>query len=493
MAEKKAAAKSSKKAKAAKPKAKAKKAAQRKAKASQKSGAKKAAAKKASAKAAARKPTARKAAPKRASSKATSGLDKSVAQFRESLEQSVTLSRDRIQEVVDDAVKRGRMTRGDAEKMLSDLVKRGRKQTDSLLGELERLVKQARKEVGGRAEPVPQTGHPGSAPRARKNSARDGRRPPARSRRPAAPVAASCSRSRSTRSPSAGAASPAPTASSSSSPARCPGDRVRVEVTKGEEALRRGAHGRAAAARRRPRPRPLHPRRRALPRRPLAGPPLRAPAGRQAGAGRRGAAPDRRPRGLRAGGDRRRRAAVALPQQARVLLRRTTTASRSLGFHARGRWDLIVDVEDCHLASEAGNAARNEVRDWARLESVPAYDAPRPPRRAAQPRRPRGPAHRPDPDPPRHRPGAASRNPRSTSTRSIEGDSGGTDGPTGVLGEERLREELCGLKLRDLPRRLLPDQHRDGRAPLRGRRRVRRPHAAASGSSTSSAGSARSG
>ena len=29
----------------------------------------------------------------------------------------------------------------------------------------------------------------------------------------------------------------------------------------------------------------------------------------------------------------------------------------------------------------------------------------------------------------------------------IEGPSGGTDGPTGVLGEERLREELCGLKL----------------------------------------------
>ena len=29
----------------------------------------------------------------------------------------------------------------------------------------------------------------------------------------------------------------------------------------------------------------------------------------------------------------------------------------------------------------------------------------------------------------------------------IEGESGGTDGPTGVLGEERLREQLCGLEL----------------------------------------------
>src|SRR4051794_26255805 len=48
----------------------------------------------------------------------TVGLDKSIAQFRDSLEHSVTLSRERIQEVVDDAVKRGRMTHGDAEKMI---------------------------------------------------------------------------------------------------------------------------------------------------------------------------------------------------------------------------------------------------------------------------------------------------------------------------------------------------------------------------------------
>jgi polyhydroxyalkanoate synthesis regulator phasin len=105
-------------------------------------------------KAPARKPGARKPSAKRAASNPTTGLDKSVAQFRENLEHSVTLSRERIQEVIDDAVKRGRMTHGDAEKMLGELVKRGRRQTDVLLGELERLVRQARKEVGGRAEPV---------------------------------------------------------------------------------------------------------------------------------------------------------------------------------------------------------------------------------------------------------------------------------------------------------------------------------------------------
>ena len=65
----------------------------------------------------------RKRRKNRAGRGGTTGLDKSVEQFRESLEHSVTLSRDRLQEVVDDAVKRGRMTRGDAEKMLSDLIK----------------------------------------------------------------------------------------------------------------------------------------------------------------------------------------------------------------------------------------------------------------------------------------------------------------------------------------------------------------------------------
>jgi 23S rRNA (uracil1939-C5)-methyltransferase len=118
----------------------------------------------------------------------------------------------------------------------------------------------------------------------------------------------------------------------------------------------------------------------------------------------------------------------------------------ALGFHARGRWDLIVDVEDCRLASEAGNRARNEVREWARLEAVAPYDAParrgvlrnlavREGRRTGQiqTRLVTSPARFPRPPVDLH--------------TVIEGDSGGTEGPTGVLGEERLREELCGLRL----------------------------------------------
>jgi polyhydroxyalkanoate synthesis regulator phasin len=70
--------------------------------------------------------------------------DKSVQAFREALEKSVMLSRDRLQEVVDDAVSRGRITRDDANELVSRLVARGRQQTDSLLRDLERLLGQAR-------------------------------------------------------------------------------------------------------------------------------------------------------------------------------------------------------------------------------------------------------------------------------------------------------------------------------------------------------------
>src|SRR5690554_6944457 len=73
--------------------------------------------------------------------------DRSIEAFREALERSITLSRDRLQEVVDDAVKRGRMTRSDANELVSRLVARGRSYSDELLKDLERLVEQARRSV----------------------------------------------------------------------------------------------------------------------------------------------------------------------------------------------------------------------------------------------------------------------------------------------------------------------------------------------------------
>ena len=74
--------------------------------------------------------------------------DKSVQAFREALERSVvTVPRDRLQEVVDDAVERGRMTRKDANEIVSKLITRGRKYTDDLISDLEKLLDQARKDL----------------------------------------------------------------------------------------------------------------------------------------------------------------------------------------------------------------------------------------------------------------------------------------------------------------------------------------------------------
>jgi 23S rRNA (uracil1939-C5)-methyltransferase len=117
-----------------------------------------------------------------------------------------------------------------------------------------------------------------------------------------------------------------------------------------------------------------------------------------------------------------------------------------LGFHASGRWDLVIGVEDCLLASERGNTARNEVREWARDESVAPYDRPagtgvlcnlvvREGRRSGQiqTRLVTTPKRFPKPPVDLH--------------TVIDDGSGGSEGPTGVLGEEMLRERLCGLEL----------------------------------------------
>ena len=80
-------------------------------------------------------------------SSASERTDKSVEAFRDALERSVTLSRDRLQEVVDDAVQRGRMTRSDANELVSSMVTRGRQYTDDLVKQLERLLDQAMQEL----------------------------------------------------------------------------------------------------------------------------------------------------------------------------------------------------------------------------------------------------------------------------------------------------------------------------------------------------------
>lgn len=116
-----------------------------------------------------------------------------------------------------------------------------------------------------------------------------------------------------------------------------------------------------------------------------------------------------------------------------------------LGFHARGRWDEVVDAKDCMLASEANNHARNAVRAWAHDQGLPAYDPAdgrgvlrnlvvREGARTGQlqTRLVTSAAEIPKPPVDLH--------------TIIEGPGGSTDGPTGVLGAELLEEELCGLR-----------------------------------------------
>ncbi|HEX6762873.1 MAG TPA: 23S rRNA (uracil(1939)-C(5))-methyltransferase RlmD [Gaiellaceae bacterium] len=45
-----------------------------------------------------------------------------------------------------------------------------------------------------------------------------------------------------------------------------------------------------------------------------------------------------------------------------------------LGLHRAGRWDEVLPIEQCLLTTEAGNAIRNRIADWAREERLQPYD-----------------------------------------------------------------------------------------------------------------------
>jgi 23S rRNA (uracil1939-C5)-methyltransferase len=44
------------------------------------------------------------------------------------------------------------------------------------------------------------------------------------------------------------------------------------------------------------------------------------------------------------------------------------------GFHAPGHWEEIVEVTDCLLASDAGNAARERVVEWCRAQGLTSFN-----------------------------------------------------------------------------------------------------------------------
>ena len=63
-----------------------------------------------------------------------------AAALRDMLTKGVVITSDRLQDIVDDAVRRGRMTRQDAEELVQNLVAVGRRQTQDALADLESIV-----------------------------------------------------------------------------------------------------------------------------------------------------------------------------------------------------------------------------------------------------------------------------------------------------------------------------------------------------------------
>jgi polyhydroxyalkanoate synthesis regulator phasin len=59
----------------------------------------------------------------------------------------VVLTRDRIQDIIDDFALRGRVTRDDANELVAELVRRGRDQTDDVLAEFEQLLDRGRDQL----------------------------------------------------------------------------------------------------------------------------------------------------------------------------------------------------------------------------------------------------------------------------------------------------------------------------------------------------------
>jgi hypothetical protein len=83
--------------------------------------------------------TATATATPRASSPPSDPLAR-LSSLRDALTKGVMLTGDRIQEVVDDAVSRGRMTRTDAEDLVQRLISLGRQQTEDVIGDIEQLL-----------------------------------------------------------------------------------------------------------------------------------------------------------------------------------------------------------------------------------------------------------------------------------------------------------------------------------------------------------------
>lgn len=103
----------------------------------------------ASRKPAARRPAAKAPARKPAAAAAAAPADDSVrnglAGLRETLRKGVVLTSDGLREAMDDAVKRGRITRRDAAELTQGLLDSGRRQADTLRADVEQLLGRGRR------------------------------------------------------------------------------------------------------------------------------------------------------------------------------------------------------------------------------------------------------------------------------------------------------------------------------------------------------------
>jgi len=67
---------------------------------------------------------------------------------RDLFSQGIVVSRDRIQETMDDAVERGRLVRRDADDLTERLLSAGRQQTQDIVADIEQLLGRGREQVG---------------------------------------------------------------------------------------------------------------------------------------------------------------------------------------------------------------------------------------------------------------------------------------------------------------------------------------------------------
>jgi polyhydroxyalkanoate synthesis regulator phasin len=80
-----------------------------------------------------------------------------LAALRKALAQSVVDTGERVQETIEDAVRRGRMTRKDAQDLAASIIGASRRQTDEIRAELEALLDRGRRRSrrgDAEAEPV---------------------------------------------------------------------------------------------------------------------------------------------------------------------------------------------------------------------------------------------------------------------------------------------------------------------------------------------------